>query len=242
MPGIVNLGATGQAFGSPQSETAHPVVADVLLDLKDQPLPLIVQVQGIKQIGQLLGRKLNVNDGTTLTAVSQTTDLTDTAGVLAEINLQLSAGGNNISVVAGAGTDDIDFTNSVIGADARIELTTFVGLGNLQLGAAPADLAVGGTSDTDFSVNSLSFDVFDGFTTATIALAADYVNIAGVEAEIQTQLTAQGSLVNSAVNANAVDFANLRTGIPSQITLSNFVGAGDITHVASSSLGTLYDR
>lgn len=186
----------------------------------------------------------NVYDGVNTVAVTLDADYTNTAGVIAEVNNQLAAGGSNISAVAGGGTDDIAFSNSETGSDARIELTNFVGAGDLKLGVAPTAVTAGGATDTDFSVETQSFSISDGFVTANIALNADYTNAAGVVAAITAQLTAAGSNLAVADSGGGVlQFTNSNTGLPHEITITNLVsgdtGVADTGFTETSSLGTL---
>ena len=63
LSGVIHRNAPRQTIGGSQGETSDPVIANVLLDFQHQFFTAIVQVQGVKQLGQLVGGKLHVDNG-----------------------------------------------------------------------------------------------------------------------------------------------------------------------------------
>ena len=59
--GVGHRGAARQAVGGAEGKAAGPVVADVLLHFQHQAFAGVVNLQGVKQIGQLVGGKLHVH-------------------------------------------------------------------------------------------------------------------------------------------------------------------------------------
>jgi hypothetical protein len=59
---VDDLRAPRQAVGSGHRNGAHPVVAEVLLNLADDPLLAARDLHGVEDLGQLAGRELDVDD------------------------------------------------------------------------------------------------------------------------------------------------------------------------------------
>ena len=63
LAGVNGLDAAGQPVGGAEGQAAHPVVADVLLHFQHQPLAVVVHLHRVEELGQFVGGKLDVNDG-----------------------------------------------------------------------------------------------------------------------------------------------------------------------------------
>ena len=61
--GVDGGGAAAQAVGRVHREAAHPVVAEVLLDLGDERLVAVRDLDRVEQLRQVAGRELDVDDG-----------------------------------------------------------------------------------------------------------------------------------------------------------------------------------
>ena len=62
--GIHSLHASNEAVGGTHRNAAHDIVADMLSDLNDQLLTVVVDLDGIKQIGQMVGVELDIKHRT----------------------------------------------------------------------------------------------------------------------------------------------------------------------------------
>ncbi len=61
--GVDRLGAAGQAVRRGHRHCAHPVVAEMLLDLADERITLALNLDGVEDGGHVAGAELDVDDG-----------------------------------------------------------------------------------------------------------------------------------------------------------------------------------
>ena len=62
--GIHSLHASYETVGGTHRNAAHDIVADMLSDLNDQLMTVVVDLDGIKQIGQVVGVELDIKNRT----------------------------------------------------------------------------------------------------------------------------------------------------------------------------------
>ena len=62
LAGVDRLGAATQAVGGAHGQTAHPVVAQVLLHLSDELLAAHLDLDGIVDLREFVGWELHVDD------------------------------------------------------------------------------------------------------------------------------------------------------------------------------------
>ena len=115
---------------------------------------------------------------------------------------------------------DNNFQALVAGKSSPMTVTSFDNDGTSALIAGTNVQTI--TGDGDFSVNMAQFDITDGTNNAHITLTADYTNLAGVAAEIQTQMRAQDAQWATATvteSSGTLTFTNV--GLTAALAISN---------------------
>jgi flagellar hook protein FlgE len=182
-------------------------------------------------------------NGNTTATVNLTTNITDMASLLADINDDL-AGVDVIAVENPVGSGTLEFQASVAGEVSTVTVNNYVAGG---AGVTVADITAAlGTVADGSSASGTSFDISvvggtnDG--TATINLTANITNLASLITDIQNQLTASGVGVGvraNPSNAGRLQFYSLDTGVASTVTVDNFAAGTSSTTLAdlTSQLG-----
>ncbi len=185
------------------------------------------------------GLSFDVYDGFTTVTVVLDDDYTNSAGVIAEIASQLST--SNVTAVAGTGTDDVAFQNTLTGSHHVITLSDFAGAGDIQHVAATSSgtlaATVGTDGNHDFTYNlggqNITIDLLNSPNTPAAYTAAagggltlaNYINS-------QSGLTASYSTTTRQFTITATDGTTDLTLVDGANTALEYLGltAGTFAH------------